>query len=96
MESSRAWTIFVIPFNSSFEVINFVVPEPCIFIWIPALIAEVAAVIPNVAKTFFAKGIATLINGLANLVNNDPKNLLDWIILEIWASEILNQLIYCY
>ena len=40
----------------------------------PASIAETAAVIPNGPKTFFAKGIATFINGLASVLNNDPKN----------------------
>ena len=50
---------------------------------ISASIAEAAAVIANGAKTFFAKGIATFINGPANLLNNDPKNPPDWIILEI-------------
>ena len=44
------------------------------FFLIPASIAEAAAVIPNAAKTLFAKGIASLINGPANLLNNDPKN----------------------
>ena len=57
------------------------------FFWIFASIAEAAAVIPNGAKTFFAKEIATFINRPANLLNNDPKNPLDWIILEIWAPE---------
>ena len=42
------------------------------FFSIHASIAEVAIVIPNCAKTFFAKGIATFINGPANLLNNDP------------------------
>ena len=51
--------------------------------WIPALIAEAAAVIPNGAKTLFAKEIATFINEPTNLLNNDPKNPPDWIILEI-------------
>ena len=59
------------------------------FFWIPASIAEAAAVIPNGAKIFFAKGIAAFINGPANLLNNDPKNPPDWIILEIWAIESL-------
>ena len=49
-------------------------PEPCVFFLIPAAIAEAAPVIPNGAKTFFAKGIAIFINGPANLLNNDPKN----------------------
>ena len=38
------------------------------------IIAETAAVIPNGAKTFFVKGIATFIYEPANLLNNDPKN----------------------
>ena len=52
------------------------------FFWIPASIAEAAAVIPNGAKIFFAKGTATFINGPANLLNNDPKNPPEWIILK--------------
>ena len=43
----------MIPFISSFEMIKVVVPEPCIFFWIPASIAEAAAVIPNGARIFF-------------------------------------------
>ena len=52
-ESSRAWTTFIMSFISSFEIIRVGVPETCIFFWIPASIAEAAAVIPNVAKVFF-------------------------------------------
>ena len=44
------------------------------FFCIPALITEAAAVTPNGAQTFFGKRIATVINGPANLLNNDPKN----------------------
>ena len=58
------------------------------FFWIPASIAEAAAVIPNGTKTFFAKVIATFINGLANLLNKDPKYPPDWIIL--WIFFFLN------
>ena len=61
-------------FISSFEIIKVFVPEPCIFFSIPASIAEVAAVILNGAKTFFAQGIATFIKRPANLLNYDPKN----------------------
>ena len=57
------------------------------FLWIPASIAEAAAVIPNGAKIIFAKVTATYINGPANLLDNDPKNPPDWIVLEIWALE---------
>ena len=51
-----------------------VFPEPCIFFGIPATIVGAAVVVPNGAKTFFAKGIATFVYGPANLLNNDPKN----------------------
>ena len=37
-------------------------------------IADIAAVKPNGANTFLANSIATFINGLANLLNNLPKN----------------------
>ena len=53
------------------------------FLWIPGSNAAASAVIPNGAKTFFAKGIATSIDRPANLLNNDPENPPDWIILEI-------------
>ena len=44
------------------------------FFSIPPSIAKAAAVIPNDAKTIFAKGVATFINGPAHLLNNDPEN----------------------
>ena len=74
LESSRAWIIFIMSFISSFEIIKVVVPEPSIFFWISAPIAEAAPVIPNKAKTTSAKGITAFINGPANILNNDPKN----------------------
>ena len=69
--------MFIMSFISSFEIIEVVVPEPCIFFWIPASIAEVTTGIHNGANTFFATGIATFVNGPANLLNNDSKNLPD-------------------
>ena len=51
--------------------------------WIPASIAEAAAVISNGAKKFLVEGIATFVNEPANVLNNDPKNPPDWIILEV-------------
>ena len=57
------------------------------FFWISASIAEADAVIPNGAKTFFAKGTAIFINGPAILLNKDPKNPPDLIILVICALE---------
>ena len=69
------------------EIVKVVLPELCIFFWIPASIAEAAAVIGIGAKSFCADGIATFINGPANLLNNDPKNPPDWTFLEMWALE---------
>ena len=51
-----------------------------VIFWFPASIDEAAAIIPNGAKRFFAKGIATFTNEPANLLNSDPKNPADWII----------------
>ena len=58
---------------SSFEIIKIVVPEQCIFFWIPASLAEAAAVIPNGAKIFFARRTTTFSNEPANILNTDPK-----------------------
>ena len=44
------------------------------FSLIPASVAEAAAVTPNGAKIFFAKGTASFINGPANLLNKDPQD----------------------
>ena len=35
----------------------------------------------------FAKGTATVINRPLILLNNEPKNAEDWIILDIWALD---------
>ena len=44
LEASRAWTIFIVSFISSFEIIKVIIPEPYFFVfWIPASIAEAAA-----------------------------------------------------
>ena len=40
-------------------------------------------------KYFFVNGTGTFINGLSNLLSNDPKNPPDWIISEMWALESL-------
>ena len=50
-----AWTIFILPFISSFKIIKVVAPGPCIFFWIPASISEVTAVIPGEGKIVFCR-----------------------------------------
>ena len=54
-------------FISLFEIIKAAIPEPCIFFWTLASIAEVASVILNDAKR-----IASYITGTGDLLNNDP------------------------
>ena len=72
-EFSNASIIFIISFISSCSIIH-LTSEPCIFFCILPLIADIAAVKPNGANTFLANGIATFINGPANLFCNLPKN----------------------
>ena len=71
------------PVISSFEVINIVVPEPCIFFWVRESVAYAAAVIPIEAKIFFVNGTAGLINEPAIFLYNEPKIPPDWAILDI-------------
>ena len=72
-EFSNASIIFIISFISSCSIIN-LTSEPCIFFCILPSIADISAVQTNDANTFLANGIATFINGPANLLNNVPKN----------------------
>ena len=71
------------PSISLFEIIEVVFPEPCIFFWTLASIAEAAVIIPNGAKTFFANRTATFINAPVNLLNKEPNNNPGSIILDI-------------
>ena len=51
--------IFLISFISSFEIINVIVPDPNIFVWIAASAVDVAAVNPNGIKTLLGYGLST-------------------------------------
>ena len=70
-------------FISSFEIIDVVIPEPCIFFWIPALVGDAAAVTHDGAKILFFKETAIFINGPYILLYNAPKKLPGWIISDI-------------
>ena len=52
-------TIFIISFISSFEVINIVLPDPNIQLWIAASVAVAAVVSPNGIKTLLANRLGT-------------------------------------
>ena len=49
-DSSRHLTIFIISFISSFQIV--VTPDPNIFSWIAASVADAAAVNPNMIERF--------------------------------------------
>ena len=55
LESSRAWTIFIMSFISSFEIIKVVVPELCIFFWNPASMLKQNLLFLIVLKYFLPK-----------------------------------------
>ena len=74
-DSSRDLTIFLILFISSLEIVSVVKPDPNIFLWIAAFVADAAAVNPNGIKTLLAKSLNTFrINGNP-VFNNGPKSL---------------------
>ena len=60
-------------FISLFEIINVVVPDTNIFLWIAALVADTAVVDPNVIKTLLANGLSTFFNKANLFFNNGPK-----------------------
>ena len=58
-DSSRDLTIFMISSTSSFEIIHIVIPNPKIFLCIPASVDDAADVNPNSIKTVLAYGLST-------------------------------------
>ena len=89
-DSSRDLIIFMTSFISSLKIIV-VKPDPNIFLWTAAFVADAAAANPNAIKTLLANGLSTFpIKG--NLAfDNDPKSLpnnpLDCTILHNWVFE---------
>ena len=81
----------MILFISLFEIINVVFPDPNIFLWIAAPVADAGAVNPNGIKTLLANGLSTFPikgnpvfnNGPKSLPNNPP----DCRILSNWAFD---------
>ena len=68
-------------FISSFEIIKVVVPDPNIFLYIPASAADTAAVNPKGIKILLSNGLITFFindnpffsNGPSNLPRNPPR-----------------------
>ena len=72
-DSPSDLTIFIISFISSLEIINVVLPDPNIFLWIAASIA--AAVNPNGIKMLLANGLSTFPIKDNPVFSNGPKSL---------------------
>ena len=65
----------MISFISSLEIINVVLPESDVFLWIAASVADAAVVNPNGIKTLLANGLSTSSNKGDLVFNNCPKSL---------------------
>ena len=83
----------MISFISSLEIISAVKPDPCIFLWIAASIADTASVNSNDIKTLLADGLSTFRIKGNPVFNNGPeslpKNHADFPILCNWVFDIL-------
>ena len=65
----------MISFISSFEIINVVTPDPNIFLWIAASVADADVVNPNGIKTLLANSLSTLPIKGKPVFSNGPKSL---------------------
>ena len=74
-ESSKDLTTFITSLISSFDTINVVIPDPNMFLWIAASVADAAVVNPNGIKTLLANGLSTSSNKGDLVFNNCPKSL---------------------
>ena len=59
---------------SSFEIISVVIPDPNIFSWIAASVADAAAVNPNGIKTLLANRLSTFPIKCKPVFSNGPKS----------------------
>ena len=75
LESSSACTIFITSFISSLEIIKVVLPDPNIFLCIPASTADAAAVNPEGINTLLANGLITFFINGNPVFNKGPSNL---------------------
>ena len=78
-------------FISSLEIINVIVPDSNIFLWIAAFVADAGALNPNVIKTLIASGLSTFSIKdnpvFSNGPKSMPKNFPDCPILCNWTSD---------
>ena len=107
-ESSRdlkcqKMSIFKMPFISSFQIIKVVVPDPRIFLFIAAFVADAAVVIPSTTKasiTIFNNGSPDFNNGAKN-IENPPFRILvncvydNLISVDEWLAKTLQRFVPC-
>ena len=76
---------------SSLEIVNAVVPDPNIFLWIAAFVVGAAAVNLNGIKVLLANGLRTFLIKdhpvSSNSLRNLRKNLLDFVALCNWIFD---------
>ena len=65
----------MISYISSFEIINVVVPDPNIFLWIAAYVAAAAAVDLNGIKMLLTNGLSAFLIKGNPVFSNSPKSL---------------------
>ena len=68
-------TIFRISFISLLEIVNVVLSDPNIFLWIAASVADTAAINYNGIKTVLANGLSIFFNKGNPIFSNGPKSL---------------------
>ena len=80
-------------FISAFDFISVVVPDPQMFLFIPASAADAATVNPNGIKTLLANDLTTFFMNGSPLFNNGPRSLPrnppDFMILDNWVFDNL-------
>ena len=90
-DSSNDSTLFLISIISSFVIINIVLPDPNIFLWIDVSVADVDVVNPNGVKTLLANDLSTsFVKGnpiFSNGSISQPKNPSDYPILCGWVVD---------
>ena len=90
LESSRAWTIFITSFlhfiMSFMSFFHYVIL--CQFEFLHQSLKKLLLLLKELKKILLSELLLSLMDLLIMmLVNNDPKNPPDWVILEIWVSE---------
>ena len=91
-KSSKDLTIFIMFFITLFDIISFFIPDPNVFLWIPASAAEaeatvnpnwISTLLVNDLSTFFIDGRSTFSNGPRSLPRNPP----NCSTLDIWVFD---------